>query len=139
MKFGIAKLPKSFYKNTEKKFKCKKTTTNNYAQLRIEKYIQIFVRMEEKVLSLGKFSAVVTGGQKGLTLYLGLLKIHFWEHHVRSRKPTMLQKGTITFNPTYLIKVTHISNILKFLNTESLVIQVSSTRFIIQSFKHLWT
>ena len=51
---------------------------------------------------------------------------------VRSRKQTMLQKGIITFNPTYLIKGTHISSILKFLNTESLMVQVSNTRFNIQ-------
>ena len=69
----------------------------------------------------------------GLTIYLGLLEICFLEHHVRSRKPTMLQKGIITFNPTYLIKVTHISSILNFLNTESLVVQVSNTRFNILS------
>ena len=50
----------------------------------------------------------------------------------------MLQKGIITFNPTYLIKVAHISCILKFLNTESLVFQVLNIRFNIQSL-HLWS
>ena len=50
----------------------------------------------------------------------------------------MLQKGIITFNPTYLIKVTYISSILNFLNTESLAVQVSNTRFNVQSL-HLWT
>ena len=89
--------------------------------------------MEEKVLLFGKFSAVATGGQGGLTLHLGLLKIHFLEHHVRSRKPIMMQKRIITFNPKYLIKVTYISSILKLLNTESLVVQLSNTRFYIQS------
>ena len=69
----------------------------------------------------------------GLTLHLGLLKMRFLEHRVRSRKPTMLQKGIITFNPTYWIKVTHISCILTFLNTESLVFQVLNIRFNIQS------
>ena len=95
--------------------------------------IQIFVTVEEKIFLLGKFIAVATEGQWGLTLHLGLLKMRFLEHHVRSRKPTMLQKGIITFNPTYLIKVTYISSILNFLNTESLAVQVSSTWFNIQS------
>ena len=43
------------------------------------------------------------------------------------------QKRTITFNPTYLTKVTYISSTLKFLSTESFVIQVLNTRFNIQS------
>ena len=94
--------------------------------------MQIFVTAEEKVFSLGKFSAVATECLGGLTLHLGLLKIRFLEHHVRSRKPTMLRKGTITFNPTYLIKVTHISCILKFLNTESLVFKVFNIRINIK-------
>ena len=33
----------------------------------------------------------------------------------------MMQKLIITLNPTYLIQVTYISSIIKFLNTESLV------------------
>ena len=39
----------------------------------------------------------------------------------------MMQKGIITFTPTYLTKITYISSILKFkfLNNESLVVQVS--------------
>ena len=48
--------------------------------------MQIFVSMKEKVLSLGKFSAVATGGKGGLTLHPGLLKIRFLEHHVRSKQ-----------------------------------------------------
>ena len=44
----------------------------------------------------------------------------------------------VTFNLTYLTQVTYISSILKFLNTESLVVQVSNTRFNIPSL-HLWT
>ena len=36
----------------------------------------------------------------------------------------MMQKGIITFTPTYLTKITYISSILKFkfLNNESLVV-----------------
>ena len=55
------------------------------------------------------------------TPHFGLLKIHFLERHVMTRKPTMMQKGIITFNPTYLTKVAYIGSILKFLNTKSLV------------------
>ena len=36
MKFGIAKLPKTFYKNTERKFKRKKSNNNNKALSSIE-------------------------------------------------------------------------------------------------------
>ena len=93
--------------------------------------------VEEKVFSLGKLIAVDTGGQGGLTLHLGLLKILALERHVKSKRPTMLQKGIITFNPIY-VKVTHISSILNFSNTQSLVVQVSNIRFNNQSL-HLWT
>ena len=44
----------------------------------------------------------------------------------------MMQKGKITINPTYFTKVTHSSNMLKFLNTESLVVQVSNARLNIE-------
>ena len=49
----------------------------------------------------------------------------------------MIQNEIITLNPTYLIKVTYISNILKFLNTENLLVQVSNNKLNIQSL-HLW-
>ena len=94
--------------------------------------------MEEKALSLGKFKAIATRDQRGLTLHLDLLKYDFSEHHVRSAKPTMMQKVIITLNPTNLIKVTYISSILKFLKIESLVVQVSNNKFNIQSL-HFWT
>ena len=94
----------------------KKTTTKNSAHSRIKKYIQIFVTVEEKVLSLGKFRVIATGGQGGLTLHLGLQKIRFLEHHVRSKKPTMMQNVIITFNPTNLIKVIYITYICGNLN-----------------------
>ena len=85
--------------------------------------------MEERVLSLAKFSAVATGNLVPHT-HFGLLKILVRKHRVTTRKPTMMQKG-ITFNPSYLTKVTYFNNILKFLNTgiESLVVQVLNTRF----------
>ena len=47
--------------------------------------------MEEKVLSLGKFSAFATFP------HFGLLKMLVLEHHVTTRKPTMIKKGIITF------------------------------------------
>ena len=43
-----------------------------------------------------------------------------------------MKKG-VTFNLTYFAQVTYISSILKFLNIESLVVQVSNTRFNIPS------
>ena len=60
--------------------------------------------MEQKVLSLGKVSAVATGG---LAAHFGLLKILFFEHQLTTRKPTMIQKGIITLNPIYVTKVTY--------------------------------
>ena len=59
--------------------------------------------MEEKLLSLGKCSAIAMGGQEAPCF--GLLKILFLEHHLTT-KPTMMQKGIITFNSIYLTKVT---------------------------------
>ena len=44
-----------------------------------------------------------------------------------------MQNDLITFNATYLSEVTYASSMLKFLNTESLVVQVLNTRFSIQS------
>ena len=44
----------------------------------------------------------------------------------------MMQKE-VTFNFTYVTQVTYISGVLKFLNTEILVVQVSNTRFNIPS------
>ena len=89
--------------------------------------------IEEKVLSLGKFGASLWGGQGGLALHFGSQKIIFLEHHAMLSKPKMMQKGIITFHLIYLTKVTYISSILKFLNTKSLVVKVSNTRFNIQS------
>ena len=62
----------------------------------------------------------------------------FLEHYATTRKPKMMQKGILTFHFIYLTKVTHISSTLKFLNTKSLVVKVSNTRFNIQS-SHLYT
>ena len=66
-----------------------------------------------------------------VTLATSSLQTLVLEHHAMTRKLTTMQKGIYakTYNPTHLTKVTHISSILKFLNTESLVLQVSNTRF----------
>ena len=139
MKFGRAKLPKIFHKNAEKKFKRKKNNNKELSSFENGKVNANFCYGGEKVFSLGKFSAVATECQGRPYPPSWFTKNTFFlEHRVRPRKPTMLQKKTITFNPTYLIKVTHISCILKPLNTESLVFQVLNIRFNIQSL-HLWT
>ena len=88
--------------------------------------------MQEKVLSLDKVSTITMGG-RGPCPPLWFTKKTFLEHHVTTKKPTMMQKGIITFSPTYLPKVTYSSSILKFLNTKIIVIQVFNTRFNIQS------
>ena len=54
------------------------------------------------------------------------------EHRVSTRKLEIMQKE-ITFNPSYLTKISYISSILNFLITESLVVKVSNTKFNIQS------
>ena len=63
MKFGIAKLPRSFYKDTEKNAK-----KNNKELSLIEdrKAKQIFVTKEENSFSLCEFNAVAIGGQESL-------------------------------------------------------------------------
>ena len=85
--------------------------------------------MEEKVLSLGKFSAIATGGHRVPW------KISFFETSYTDQKTDIDAKrnDAVIFNPTYLTKVTSISNMLKFLNIKSLVIQVSNTRFYSQT------
>ena len=65
MKFGTAKLPKTFYKNTEKKFKHSQKKKNNKELSLIENRkvtTNFCYHGRKKVLSLGKFSAVATGG-----------------------------------------------------------------------------
>ena len=135
MKFGRAKLPKTFYKIPKKSFKRKKKNNkeSNSIEDRKVNSLQIFVTIEQKVLSLGKFGVVGTRDQRGLALHFGLQKIFFLEHHATARKPKMMQKGIVTFHPTNLTKVTYISSILKFLNTKRLEVKVSNTRFNIQS------
>ena len=59
-------------------------------------------------------------------------KNNFLERDITTRKPTLMRKGIRTFDSTFLTKVTYMSSILKFVNTESLVVQVSNTRFNIQ-------
>ena len=132
MKFGIAKLPQTFYKDTENKFKRKKKQNNKELSL-IEdrKAKQIFVTKEAILFSLCKFIAVAIGGQGGLAPHFGSLKILFLKYYVTT-KSTMMKKG-VPLNLTYLTEVTYISSILKFLNTESLVVQVSNTTFNIPS------
>ena len=57
--------------------------------------------MEEKVFSFGKISAIATDGQRE-SPHFGLLIILVLEHHATTRKPTMMQKGIITINPSCL-------------------------------------
>ena len=76
--------------------------------------------MEAKVLSLGKFSVVATGDQGSLPPPFWFTKNTFLEHHVTTRKLTMIQEGIITLNPTNLT----ISSMLKFLNYGSVGLQV---------------
>ena len=70
-------------------------------------------------------------GPRGPCPPFWFIKNTFLEHYV-TRKSTMMQKR-VTFNLTYLTEVTYISSILKFLNTGSLVVQFSNTRFNIPS------
>ena len=128
-KFGIAKLPKTFHKNREKKCERKKNKELRSFENR-NKNTNFRYCGRKKALSIGKFNANAKGGQGDLTLYLGSLKYVFLEHRVRPKKPTRMQKSIITSNPINLIKVAYISSILKFLNTKSFV--VSNTKFNIQ-------
>ena len=83
MKFGIAKLPKTFHKNTEKR-----RNNDNYELSAFEdrKVItNLCYTMEEKVLSLGKFSAVATGS-KGALLPFWFTKNAFFETSCNDKK-----------------------------------------------------
>ena len=84
--------------------------------------------MEEKSFVTRQIQCRRYGGQERLSTPFWFIKIVFLEHHATGKLPTIMQKGIITFNLTYLAKVTYISSIFQFLNNESLVVQVSNTR-----------
>ena len=100
MKFWYTKLPKTFYKNTEKSLNAKKYN-KELSSIEDRKVSTNFIAVEEKVFSLGIFRAVATGGQGGPSPPSWFTENTFLQHHVRSRKPAILQKGKITFNPPY--------------------------------------
>ena len=62
----------------------------------------MFVAIEEKVSSFGKFGASIRG-PGGPRPHVGLQKILFLEHYATTRKPKMMQKGILTFHPTYFL------------------------------------
>ena len=55
--------------------------------------------MEGKILSLAKFNTVAKG-VKGPDPAFWFTKILFWEYHVTTRQPTMMEKRIITLNLT---------------------------------------
>ena len=114
MKFGTAELPKTFYKNTEKSLNAKKKNNKELSSFEDRKVNTNFCYGQRKSFVTWQIQCRCCGGQGGLTFHFGLLKLRFLEHHVRSKKPTMMQKGIITFNSTYLIKVIYISSIKVF-------------------------
>ena len=74
-----AKLPKTFYKNTEKKLKRKKQQRRRKINRgEKSKYISL-LGCKKKFCHWAKFSDVATGA---LLPYFGLLKTLFLEHHV---------------------------------------------------------
>ena len=133
MKFGLAKLPKAFYKIPKKKFKRKKKNNKKLSSIEDRKAKKkLLLRWKKKFCHFANLVPSLRG-RGGLAPILIYKQILFLEHHVTTRRPTMMQKGIIIFDPTYLTKVTCISSILKFLNTESLVVEVSNTKCSIQS------
>ena len=90
--------------------------------------------MEEKVLSLGKFSPVTMRGHGALPPFWFTENTCFGTS-CNDKKPDNDAKrnDTVIFNLTYLTKVIYISSMLKFSNTESLVVQVLNTRLNSQS------
>ena len=89
--------------------------------------------MEEKVLSLGKFSDVATGARRALPPFLFNKNAVFGTLYNDKKSDNDVKRNITICNPTYLTKVTYISSISMFLNTEILVVQVSNTRFNNQS------
>ena len=122
MQLDVAKLPKTFYKNIDKKVQTQKNNNNKELSSVKDRNVnnKSLLRWKKKFVTC----QIQCRRYGGLALYFGLLKILFLQHHATIRKPTMMQKGLITFNPTYLTKVTYISSFLKFLNSESLEYQV---------------
>ena len=78
MKFGIAKLPQSFYKDTEKNFKRKKS--NKELSLIDDRKVNANLCHDRKnFFSLFKLSAVAFGGATGnLGPPFWFIKIFFW-------------------------------------------------------------
>ena len=137
MKFGIAKLAQSFYTSTEKSLNAKKKQKHQeLSSIEDRKAKQIFVTKEKNCFLTLQIQCRRYHGPRGPCPPFWFTKNIFLEHYV-TRKSTMMQKR-VTFNLTYLTEVTYISSILKFLNTGSLVVQFSNTRFNIPSL-HLWT
>ena len=130
MKFDIAKLPQSFYKDTEKKFKRKKNNTE-LSLIEDRKAKQIFVTKEENSFFTLQIHCRRYRGPRGPCPPFWFTKNTFLKNCV-TKKSTIMQKE-VTLNLTYLTQVTYISSMLKFLNAESLVVQVSNTRFNIPS------
>ena len=77
--------------------------------------MQIFVTVDKKVLSLG--SCCCYGGPGGPYVLSRFTKNTCFGTTCNDENTGNDAKGIITFNPTYLTKVTTISGILKFLNT----------------------
>ena len=109
MKFGTAKLPKTFYKNTKKKFKRKKKKISSFGDGNVTTNFCNSGR-KSYVIWLVQCRCYWEPGRPYPPSWF--TKICFLEHHVRPRKPTMMQKVIITFNPICLIKVTFIGSII---------------------------
>ena len=74
MEFGIAKLPKTFYKNTEKNFKREKSYNKELRSFKDRKVNTNLCYSGRISFVTWQVNAIAAGVQGGLTLHLGLLK-----------------------------------------------------------------
>ena len=109
----------------------KKQKHKELSSIEDRKAKQIFVTKEKNCFLTLQIQCRRYHGPREPCPPLWFTKNIFLEHYV-TRKSTMMQKR-VTFNLTYLTEVTYISSILKFLNTGSLVVQFSNTKFNIPS------
>ena len=87
MKFGIAKLPKTSYKNTEKKLKRKKNYSKELSSIENRKSNTNRCYDSRKKFCHLANSRPLLWGPEGPCHHFGSLKILVLEHHATTRKP----------------------------------------------------
>ena len=134
MKFGIVKLPKTFCKNTEKKYKRKKSNNKELSSFEDRNVNTNFCYCGRKSFVTLQAQCHCCGEPERPYHLCWFTKIRFFGTSCKVKKTDSDAKSNNNVQYyLYLIKVTYISSKLKFLNPERVVVQVSNTKLNIQS------